>query len=190
LTVGADLGSLLGWLAMERGSSEPSWHGSAGNWRGWPRRRGWRAWPRRAWRRIVELTERDGAEHRRRILQRAVRIWRKRDSVDRGLTDDAAGLVRQRMSEDQRRQADANRARILAQFEAGEPLTDSEGTVNFPKLAADWDDERGRVRGWEGLVWWVARRRRTRGSASRRRSSRMPCGCSTASRSASVRSRS
>jgi hypothetical protein len=81
----------------------------------------------RAWRRIVELTERDGAEQRRRILQRAVRTWRNRDSVDRGLTGDAQGLVRQRMSEDQRRQADANRARILAQFEAGEPLTDSEG---------------------------------------------------------------
>jgi AcrR family transcriptional regulator len=69
-------------------------------------------------------------------------------------------------------------------------LTLRTGTVNFPKLAADWDDERGRVRGWEGLVWWVAKRRRTRGSASRRRSSRMRCGCSTASRSASVRSRS
>jgi SOS-response transcriptional repressor LexA len=81
----------------------------------------------RGWRRIVELTERDGAEQRRRILRRAVRIWRNRDSADSELTGDAARLVRERMSEAQRQQADANRARILGQFEAGEPLTDSEG---------------------------------------------------------------
>lgn len=82
----------------------------------------------RTWQRIVELTERDGAEQRRRVLRRAAAIWRSQDDVDRGRGRDAADVLAELMTEDQRRQAEENRARLRWQFDAKEPLTDSAGS--------------------------------------------------------------
>ncbi|MFF5992880.1 DUF6247 family protein [Prauserella flavalba] len=84
----------------------------------------------RAWHRIGELTERDGRAKRREILIRAVRVWRNRDTPD----PEALRRSREfderlwaRLSDEQRREAEANRARMRRQFEAGEPITDSRG---------------------------------------------------------------
>lgn len=63
-----------------------------------------------AWRRIAELTEREGAERRRRVLQRASAVWRSRDNADRAPGQDVVDVLAGLMSEDQRRQTDENRA--------------------------------------------------------------------------------
>lgn len=81
----------------------------------------------RAWERIVALTEREGVEQRRRVLRRAAEIWRNRDNQDCAGRCDAVDVQAELTNEDQQRQAEANRARLHRQFEAGEPLTDSAG---------------------------------------------------------------
>lgn len=84
----------------------------------------------RAWQRIAELTARDGRENRRRILVKAVRVWRDRDKPN---PDAARGsrefdeLLRRRLTPEQRRRVDASRERIRRQVAAGEPVTDAEG---------------------------------------------------------------
>ena len=84
----------------------------------------------RAWQRIGELTERDGREKRREILVRAVRVWHTRENPEpereRGSREFEERLWA-RLSEEQRREAEANRERIRRQFEAGEPITDGRG---------------------------------------------------------------
>jgi hypothetical protein len=64
-----------------------------------------------------------------------------------------------------------------------------DGTVNLVVCLVA-----GRIAGllavrWEGLGWWGSRCRRTGGFAIRQRSSAIACGCITASRSVSARSR-
>lgn len=79
------------------------------------------------WRRIAELTEREGAEQRRRVLKQAPSIWQSRDNVGRRRRQDVTDVLAGLMTEDQWRRAEEIRARLQRQFEAGEPLTDSAG---------------------------------------------------------------
>lgn len=84
----------------------------------------------RAWQRIAELTARDGRENRRQILAKAVRVWRNRDNPDPDAvrrSREFDELLRQRLSEQQRRQLDASRERIRRQAAPGKPVTDAQG---------------------------------------------------------------
>lgn len=84
----------------------------------------------RAWQRIAELTARDGRENRRRILAKAVRVWRNRDHPDPDAVRRSRQfdeLLRERLTEQQRRDLDASRERMRRQVAAGEPVTDAQG---------------------------------------------------------------
>src|SRR5262249_690448 len=56
------------------------------------------------------------------------------------------------------------------------------GIVRALSTCGGWDDRRVVREVKRGWGWWASRRRRTEGSASRRRSSPTVCGCTTASR--------
>lgn len=84
----------------------------------------------RAWRRIGELTERDGREKRREILTRAVQVWRNRHSPDPERDRQSREFEERlwaRLTEEQRQQVQAHREQVSRQVEAGEPITDSQG---------------------------------------------------------------
>lgn len=84
----------------------------------------------RAWQRIAELTERDGRENRRRILAKGVRVWRNRDQPNPDAVRSSREfdeLLRERLTEQQRRDLDASRERMRRQVAVGEPITDAQG---------------------------------------------------------------